>query len=139
MLKKLQVLALVAVFALGFGFFNHSTAHAVECSDGTTASDLSSCPESQADLCSDPNAQNLCAPAEQLIVNENSVATNTEIASGSVDAPPTEIIADASTASDHLADLQAPESLWPMYLSLGALAFAILLIMILNLCGRHRS
>lgn len=136
MLKKLQFLTFTAIFALSCGLINSSLAQAVECSDGTTAEELSSCPESQANLCTDPNTQNACAPVERIVVSENSAVPSNEVVSSPVSEPPTEIIADTTTS---VSDLSSSEPLWPMYLSLGALALAILLIVILNLRGRRQA
>lgn len=140
MLRKLKFLTLAAALIFSCAVFSH-TVSALECSDGTTATDASSCPAAATDPCSQPGSQNTCAPTERIVAT--STPPSSETSSTIIDEPPAEIITTASTpatvSSSSETVTESERSLWPMYLSLGALAFAVLLIMILNLCGRHRS
>ena len=140
MSRKLTLLVFAAIFAFGGIIFNPSSTSAVDCTDGTAADSIESCPESQADACSRLDSQNSCAPVERIAVSEDSDLSTVATVTEPTDEPAIEddpaataavIATEPSTDSDR--------SLWPMYLSLGALGFALLLIMVLNLRGKRQE
>lgn len=140
MLKKV----VYSVGALFFVFgFSATPAHAiVECTNGEVAESVEACPEAQS-MTDDEATGNVSIDAEpeegimSLDDCEGTDSTNCESADGSIaqpDKPTGEIEADADD-EESTEEATEPE-MWPIYVSLGSLGAAFLLIIIINLVGR---
>ncbi len=140
MLKKVVYSVGALIFAFGF---SATPAHAiVECPNGEIAESAELCSEAQAtaddevtgNVSIDTNSEEGIMPLDNC---EGTDSTNCESADGSIaqpDKPTGEIEADADD-EESTEEATEPE-MWPVYVSLGSLGAAFLLIIIINLVGR---